>query len=203
MDKLQPIKKKHVKTVKSVEKSKRNLAKAAGIIGAGALVWKKPVVNAVTLPAHAEATDVVIPMRQFFGDAEILSTSTQSASSDSLIAAISDKVVTQAFAQETRTRGAACAMEVEGGVELQFQNVANSVLRTGVLPLSGAAVDLNNEFSPNGPCIERVRQARLISISDNDFVFEYNHAREGWTEYRILRSNVCDLPPLDGSCNGG
>lgn len=36
-----------------MNKSKRNLAKIFGIVGASAAVWKKPVVDAVSLPAHA------------------------------------------------------------------------------------------------------------------------------------------------------
>lgn len=36
-----------------MNKTKRNLAKALGVVGASATVWKKPVVDAVYLPAHA------------------------------------------------------------------------------------------------------------------------------------------------------
>ena len=34
--------------------SKRNLAKVLGVSGVGALVWKKPIVESVVLPSHAQ-----------------------------------------------------------------------------------------------------------------------------------------------------
>ena len=40
-----------------MDKSKRNLTKALGVAGAGSVVWDKPVVNTVILPAHAATTD--------------------------------------------------------------------------------------------------------------------------------------------------
>ena len=36
--------------------SKRNLAKALGVTSAGVVAWKKPVVDAVNLPAHASSS---------------------------------------------------------------------------------------------------------------------------------------------------
>ena len=39
-----------------MDKSKRNLAKILGATGISAVVWKKPVVNSVSLPSHAAAT---------------------------------------------------------------------------------------------------------------------------------------------------
>ena len=39
-----------------MDKSKRNLAKLLGVTGVGASAWGKPVVESVTLPAHAQAT---------------------------------------------------------------------------------------------------------------------------------------------------
>ena len=42
-----------------MDNSKRNLTKALGIAGVGAAVWKKPVVDSVSLPAHAAMTGVL------------------------------------------------------------------------------------------------------------------------------------------------
>ena len=39
-----------------MDKSKRNLAKALGVAGAGVVAWKKPVVDTVSIPAHAQTT---------------------------------------------------------------------------------------------------------------------------------------------------
>ena len=39
-----------------MDKSKRNLAKAMSVAGAGVAVWNKPAVNSVSLPAHAQTT---------------------------------------------------------------------------------------------------------------------------------------------------
>ncbi len=39
-----------------MNKAKRNLAKVLGAAGVGAVVWKKPMVDAVSLPAHAETS---------------------------------------------------------------------------------------------------------------------------------------------------
>ena len=36
-----------------MDKTKRNLTKALGVAGASSVVWKKPVIDTVTLPAHA------------------------------------------------------------------------------------------------------------------------------------------------------
>ena len=39
-----------------MDKSKRNLAKVLGVVGAGSTVWKQPVVDSVVLPLHASTT---------------------------------------------------------------------------------------------------------------------------------------------------
>ena len=39
-----------------MDKSRRNLAKVLGVAGAGAAAWHKPVVDSVSLPAHATTT---------------------------------------------------------------------------------------------------------------------------------------------------
>ena len=40
-----------------MDKYKRNLAKALGITGMGAAVWKQPVVTSVVIPAHASTSN--------------------------------------------------------------------------------------------------------------------------------------------------
>lgn len=40
-----------------VDKTKRNLTKALGVAGASSVVWKKPVIDTVTLPAHAATSE--------------------------------------------------------------------------------------------------------------------------------------------------
>ena len=44
-----------------MDKSKRNLAKVLGAAGGAAVAWKKPVVDAISLPAHAKSTDLEVP----------------------------------------------------------------------------------------------------------------------------------------------
>ena len=39
-----------------MDKSKRSLAKVLGVFGAGATIWKTPVVDAVVLPVHAQTS---------------------------------------------------------------------------------------------------------------------------------------------------
>lgn len=42
-----------------MQKSKRNLAKLLGVAGTAAVVWKKPVVDGIVLPAHATLSALI------------------------------------------------------------------------------------------------------------------------------------------------
>jgi hypothetical protein len=55
----------------SMDKSKRRIAKALGVTGAGAAVWKKPVVESVSLPAHASVSCACAPCVSFGADESI------------------------------------------------------------------------------------------------------------------------------------
>ena len=44
-----------------MNKSKRNLVKTLGVASVGLASWKKPVVDSISLPAHAQTTGCTLP----------------------------------------------------------------------------------------------------------------------------------------------
>ncbi len=56
-----------------MDKSKRNLAGLLGVAGAGALAWKKPVVESFVLPVHAQTSPdciLIVEDNLFYAKAE-------------------------------------------------------------------------------------------------------------------------------------
>ena len=54
-----------------MDQSKRNLAKTLGVAGVGAALWKKPVVDSISLPAHATTSELTSPqVYSFTGGAQ-------------------------------------------------------------------------------------------------------------------------------------
>ncbi len=193
-----------------MQTKRRDLLKAL-TIGGGAVAttqvpstWSKPVVESVILPAHAQTTESeTTSTRTFFGGASPFVSIKNDA--DTMFARASRTLVTDAHAR-VETNGTVCATELSNGrVKLTFQNRKNTVRRRVTLDVGGSDKPMKViAVSPGYGCsLEYVQEywteeARIISISDDELIWEFNHSENGRARYSVMRSSSCNLPPLDG-----
>lgn len=170
----------------SVNRHRRGLV--LGVAGGvtAATVWKKPIINSVVLPAHAQTSMMVT---SFGGTGLSDSGITRRASQHKgILANLVEKAIPAANAQAMGTFYA-CA-SVDGGTAtvsvagLNNDSVAEGfalVIRRGTLPLpapmgSGGAGEIVAAGADVSPCAGRratePRQARITSISETELVVE-------------------------------
>jgi len=180
----------------------KSIAAGSGAIVAGKSLpesWSRPVVDSVILPAHAQTSG----LRSFFGGAAQVGSISHN---DTMLATVAGGLINEAHAAD-KFNGTLCAKEMSDGIEVQYQNRKNTVLRKGVLNKTGGLGMLNfDSKSPGYDCVIDSTwnsEARVREITDDYFEVNINFYSDGWRTLRVLASSKCDMPKLDGeySCD--
>ena len=147
-----------------MEKSKRNLAKAFGVVGAASTIWVKPVVDIVSLPAHATTTGcgsgTAIGIEKVDADLDniniifdgascsITNTEDKSGDPDVVISLDLDATGTGAGTWDNEGPGANWSLSPNGGSDLSDGNQSYTATRLNA-PNAGAEYDVTFDVEIN------------------------------------------------------
>ncbi|MCK5359584.1 MAG: hypothetical protein KAJ95_03110 [Gammaproteobacteria bacterium] len=183
----------------------KSLAAGSGAIVAGKSLpesWSRPVVDSVMLPAHAQTS----PQASFFGldlQQALLTTD------ETIYASVGSAFIDSAHAgPEVKPMGSGCATVYIDGVDVTYQNRADSIRRQGFLPLPGKGAGTikylsstsDQEMCPSEdiPCPDLT--AEIVVITDDYLDVRVEKCQEGSFTVRIPVGDGCNLPTLDGYC---